>query len=548
MLKSKDYLSIFLILFVAINLLNSINYGYASVDSSITDKDKDGISEKYEIEGIDINNDNKIDLSLKEFRVSDSYKDIFVELDYMPGFKPSDLIKNKLINAFSKAPISNPNGNPGIKLHLIIDEQIDGKDKIKLKEIKDIKNSKFGTSMERSDPNKINILAAKSMIFHYGLFVDKLYESPRNSGIGFHPFLKHPDDFYPYGMNFVVSLGAIKDRYGANAITADKQASTLMHELGHNLGLWHGGGYDVKYQPNYFSIMNYIFQSGMVSLSPNNLDYSICRTETGEELDERKLNEKQGLKDCIPQKRMTAFHTASNCDPDPNSMDFRGVLKKIKTSTPTNWNSKQGIQNSLIEHDTNCDRKMQPPLKAINDWESLCLLCANKPANIMASNAFSEAMSDSETENKLNFSDYKNIYEEYSIDDTISLEQMNLEYIEDIINNSSEPELENSDSLLSSDSPSGLAESDFYPSINNKEVLIDMLGLDSSSNEESDALFEADNRINETNIINVNDALARGNYTDAVSDLEKMSEYTTSPTIRDAIQEVEEIFKNQTNP
>lgn len=42
---------------------------------------------------------------------------------------------------------------------------------------------------------------------------------------------------------------------------------------------------------------------------------------------------------------------------------------------------------------------------------------------------------------------------------------------------SSESELENSDSLLSSDSPSGLAESDFYSPIDNKEVLIDMLTI-----------------------------------------------------------------------
>jgi hypothetical protein len=32
-----------------------------------------------------------------------------------------------------------------------------------------------------------------------------------------------------------------------------------MHELGHNLGLRHGGIDDINYKPNYFSIMNYLF-------------------------------------------------------------------------------------------------------------------------------------------------------------------------------------------------------------------------------------------------------------------------------------------------
>ncbi len=33
-----------------------------------------------------------------------------------------------------------------------------------------------------------------------------------------------------------------------------------MHELGHNLGLRHGGFQDLNYKPNYRSVMNYLFQ------------------------------------------------------------------------------------------------------------------------------------------------------------------------------------------------------------------------------------------------------------------------------------------------
>ena len=33
-----------------------------------------------------------------------------------------------------------------------------------------------------------------------------------------------------------------------------------MHEFGHNLGLYHGGDESTNYKPNYYSIMNYLYQ------------------------------------------------------------------------------------------------------------------------------------------------------------------------------------------------------------------------------------------------------------------------------------------------
>jgi hypothetical protein len=42
-----------------------------------------------------------------------------------------------------------------------------------------------------------------------------------------------------------------------------RQAGTFMHELGHNLGLNHGGDEDENYKPNYVSVMNYLFQGGI---------------------------------------------------------------------------------------------------------------------------------------------------------------------------------------------------------------------------------------------------------------------------------------------
>ena len=37
-------------------------------------------------------------------------------------------------------------------------------------------------------------------------------------------------------------------------------ANTILHEVGHNLGLRHGGNVDCNYKPNYNSVMNYRYQ------------------------------------------------------------------------------------------------------------------------------------------------------------------------------------------------------------------------------------------------------------------------------------------------
>lgn len=51
------------------------------------------------------------------------------------------------------------------------------------------------------------------------------------------------------------------------------QASTLMHELGHNLGLRHGGTSDSNRKPNYISVMNYLYQlNGLPTIGNNEGD------------------------------------------------------------------------------------------------------------------------------------------------------------------------------------------------------------------------------------------------------------------------------------
>ena len=95
------------------------------------------------------------------------------------------------------------------------------------------------------------------------------------------------------GSGSIVSLGGYFQQVG----TVQQQAGTLMHELGHQLGLLHGGQDLINYKPNYLSIMNYSFQmDGLLANSTSGLlDYSPEFSSIPPPLNEDALNDTVGL-------------------------------------------------------------------------------------------------------------------------------------------------------------------------------------------------------------------------------------------------------------
>ena len=100
-------------------------------------------------------------------------------------------------------------------------------------------------------------------MFRYALFAHALglpkseeptdpgFHEPRtNTGVGDFP-----------GGDVMVTLGAFSDTDGLPVGTPFMQASTLMHELGHNMERRHGGGaLEPNCKPTYLSVMNYLYQ------------------------------------------------------------------------------------------------------------------------------------------------------------------------------------------------------------------------------------------------------------------------------------------------
>ena len=114
----------------------------------------------------------------------------------------------------------------------------------------------FGTTAERTSANWAGIREAKEKVYRYALFADHFQNSLR-SGAATTP-----------GPDMVVTLG----KWTTPGGTASEQAGTLMHELGHTLGLLHGGGDEINFKPNYFSVMNYHWQ---IPRNPLNLGWQL---------------------------------------------------------------------------------------------------------------------------------------------------------------------------------------------------------------------------------------------------------------------------------
>ncbi|MDA0350360.1 MAG: hypothetical protein O3C43_20960 [Verrucomicrobia bacterium] len=105
-------------------------------------------------------------------------------------------------------------------------------------------------------------MGAKQLVYRYCVFGhndvtrvgDPALDKPHSGGIG-----------ELFGNDFMVNLGGWTEKQyisggGTSNLSKAKdevQAALFMHELGHTLGLKHGGLDDINGKPNYLSIMNY---------------------------------------------------------------------------------------------------------------------------------------------------------------------------------------------------------------------------------------------------------------------------------------------------
>ena len=331
--------------------------------TSQDDNDGDGIPNKWERNGIDINQDGIIDLNLQQLEGSPLHKDLFLEIDYMQNHKPYSTVISDLVDTFKNAPLCNPDGDTGINLHVELDDEIPHQPSLDLYEglnvhfndFNKIKDQFFGTIDQRTDQNSENILDAKKILYHYGLFIHT-FNDEDYSGIA---------KDIP-SMDFVVSLGKdgnwpfnpnIKHTTG----TATQQKGTLIHEFGHTIGLGHGGIDGDNYKPNYLSRMNYHFQLESINQYP--LDYSHTILNS---LNENVLNEPLGLENSIPPGLKSKFYV--DCSTP--------IILPVFAGQSVNWNNDLDEDDIDVKRNINCDSNAfrlpaYSTLNSYDDWNNL---------------------------------------------------------------------------------------------------------------------------------------------------------------------------------
>lgn len=136
------------------------------------------------------------------------------------------------------------------------------------------------------------------------------------------------------GVDHILSLQGNQSDPGL----AGPVAGTIMHELGHTLGLTHGGFDHVNYKPNYVSIMNYHFQFFGVIYGGNAVyDYSRIKVPP---LNENKLKEKKGI-----GKKAAGVGT--------RFIGFGGPIVVPDGSQPIDWNENAQIDPKPVPESLN---------------------------------------------------------------------------------------------------------------------------------------------------------------------------------------------------
>lgn len=248
-------------------------------DPNDPDTDDDGLPDGDEVLG------TTGGLNLPSFGVSPLRKNILLEYDWFDdsiscgphSHRPNQPLLDRVSLMFANAPVPNPDGSTGITL---IHDFGQGGVFTGGNRIPDSDGVlPGGFDGEYLTHRAAHFAANRQGYFHYVMMPHYYNTNSGSSGLG-----------ELVGDDTIVSL------YCAN--TDVNVGNTIAHELGHNLGLHHGGPFDpVNNKPNYNSVMNYDYQFPGVDNNctpPGDgvLDYSHGVRNT---LDENALNEGNGI-------------------------------------------------------------------------------------------------------------------------------------------------------------------------------------------------------------------------------------------------------------
>ena len=192
-----------------------------------------------------------------------------------------------------------------------------------------------------------------------------------------------------FGDDSIVSFGTLVD--ADVQIPLEAWGGVTMHELGHNFGLFHGGGICDNYKPNYLSVMNYNFYlTGIpVGASPGDIAAKACTVDSDcpsgahcsdttstcfridysgqqlTDLNEQDLDETAGLS-ASPTSTDITFYAG----PLNGQCCFPGATPAPTNGSPIDWNLDGNATEQHVQVDINGDGATTL-LTGYNDWSNL---------------------------------------------------------------------------------------------------------------------------------------------------------------------------------
>jgi beta-lactam-binding protein with PASTA domain len=410
-------------------IINGQHHAYLLTPPCINDggdSDGDGLCDDWEKNGYTDPKTGQF-IDLPHMGADPKHKDIFVQADYMVdsnpnlcnanyicdsfghSHKPNPDAINMLINAFANAPVENPDGTTGINIHIDC-----GPDCIMnpdtgqtwgqysrafaIEPEIEVLGTEYCPSpvinpdcdYDWTDFDDLKSLyftpTGRTASFHYMIFAHSLGIT---SGLGPNESVSGLGRSTP-NSDFVISLGglgACQSLTGPEQQCAGfvgnkiNQAANFMHELGHNLGLRHGGLEDLNFKPNYLSIMNYFFnQNGLIENgTAGYLDYS--RFPAIPALDEFLLKESVGLNG---GPAIANYGTTYSCF-SMGMVDGQPELRVrfpfvMNANGPIDWSCDGTIEPGFLPNAYDIDNRLDSngketippdPLTSSEDWSHL---------------------------------------------------------------------------------------------------------------------------------------------------------------------------------